>query len=99
MSTKYKCTCGNIWLGSEYDSVCPDSTDDYTGAHNHEVKETKSLSAEDYVALWEDNLENANRHSLTDLPSSVLKILRKHVSSKSSILKVLRELYKKDIGV
>lgn len=94
---KVKCSCGEIWFTDEEYPVCDSSDDGYTGQRNHVVKETRALSTEDYVTMWESDLENANRP--TDVPERVLETLERFVENKNVVRKIMRDFYKKQIGV
>lgn len=97
---KYKCKCGYEWFSSELEyETCPMSDDVYNGQHNHITRRVKVLSAEDYAWLWRMDLEDANRHSLTDMPNAILNALNKNVKDKKAIRKVMMALYKEGIGI
>lgn len=66
---------------------------------NHKVSIVKTLSAEDYAELWSLDLENANRHSNTEIPIEILNILKKTVKDKAIIRKTMKSLYNEEIGV
>ena len=53
----------------------------------------------DYITAWESDLENANRHSLTDMPSELYETLFDHIKDKKVLLKIFAELYEKGLGV
>lgn len=96
---KFKCKCGLVWFSDEELPVCSDSDDEYTGKHNHVVKQTKVLSADDYAELWAEELENANRHDMTDVPNQILSVLEKNIPDKNITRKIMKQLYNKLLGV
>lgn len=87
---KYKCSCGLRWLG--YDE-CPDGDGD-----THIIKPQRLL-ADDYAELWSIDLEDANRHDSTGMPSQILGTLEKHIKDKKVITKIMKSLYDNGIGL
>jgi len=53
----------------------------------------------DFVLAWEMDLENANRHDLTNMPSELYDTLSDHIKDKALLLKIFAELYEKEIGI
>lgn len=96
---KYKCSCGLIWFTDDPNPVCNSTDDEYTGMHNHIVKETKALSGNDYAVMWAIDLESANRHSITDMPDEILDILDKYIENKNIVNEIMKNLYQKQIGL
>ena len=90
---KYKCSCGLEWFSEERED-CLDNDD----GEAHTIKQIKKLSAEDYVEIWGDDLENENRHSLTNMPMDILIIVEKYVSKQISA-KIMKELYESGVGL
>lgn len=92
---KYKCKNCNLAWFSEDDieqERCPDD-------ETHTIKEIKQLNAFDYAEIWGQDLENENRHSLTDMPNIILHSLIKHIKDESVIRKIMKDLYNAGIGI
>lgn len=92
---KKVCSCGLSWLSdSEEDMDCPN--DD---AEIHETKNSTKLSADDYAEAGGNELENANRHDITEMPNQILGVLQKEIKDKKIIKKIMKSLYEKEIGI
>lgn len=89
---KLKCkTCGIQWFSDELE-LCPDD-------ESHKVTQVKTLSADDYAELWGQDLENENRHSLTDMPNEIYHILEVNIKDKKIIRRVMKSMYESGIGL
>lgn len=94
---KYKCSCGITWFTDEMNPLeCPDEYDDDA---KHIVREVKRLSADDYAEMWGQDLESANRHSMTDMPSDILSILEKSITDKKVVRKIMKSMYEDGLGI
>jgi hypothetical protein len=51
------------------------------------------LKAHHIVSLWESELENANRHSFTDMPSQILSVLKTHKLSEALTVVLLHDMF------
>lgn len=98
---KYKCNCGySVFTLDDIQEIraegCP-----YLDAGPHIIKEIpeSEYDGEDWMILWEDELENANRHSLTDLPRQVLDAMENEGVSPVQASNVMKWLYKNDVGI
>jgi hypothetical protein len=85
---KWKCSCGTTFIGYEEDG-CPSDDD-----AKHILKAQKP-NADDYAEMWSDDLENANRHDMTEIPSQILGILEKSIK----VLKIMKSFYESSLGV
>lgn len=95
MLRKYVCSCGNAWFAEEKEEC---SLKEYESGI-HKVKTKKNLDSKDYAELWGNDLENANRHSLTDMPETVLKTLKNNIKDEKVILSIMKSFYKNEVGV
>lgn len=95
---KMKCSCGETWFGYKEDNEyhISDNADD---GKTHKISIVRNLSAEDYAELWSSDLENANRHSISEMPNDVLSILKKNIKDKETITKIMKSMYNKEIGL
>ena len=98
---KHKCSCGESWFSdSEVEIDCdfadPDDDDEQA---NHIVSRVKTLTAEDFAEMRESALESANRHSLTDMPTDILNVLKKNIKDNKIIRNVIKSLYEAEIGL
>lgn len=97
---KFKCTCKRSWFSSEsLEDEQKYHSQEWVDVNNHKVSLVKSLSSGDYAELWSDDLENANRHSLTEMPNDILFILKKIIKDEKILKKVMKSLYTKKVGI
>ena len=94
---KYKCTCGEEWYSS--DSLEEESKYHADDEEVHKIKEIKKLSGSDYAEIWSGALEDGNRHSITDMPFEILKVLSKNILDKNVVNKIMKILCNKEIGL
>lgn len=94
---KYKCKHGVTVFSLEEDLEYQDCEYGCSGASD--FKEVKNLTAEDYAEMWGDDLENENRHSLTNMPNEVLRTLEKHIKDTKVLSKIMKSLYESGIGL
>lgn len=88
---KYRCnTCNREWFSDEAECYEDES---------HKVKEIKRLVASDYAEMWANDLESANRHSLTDMPDIILSRLIKHIPNRKIVTKIMKDFYNIGIGI
>ena len=99
---KFKCSCGHVFFSDyedEQDCEMFSDEDKEDDEGRHFVSRVKTLNSEDYISLWESDLEGANRHSLMDMPRDVFDILNKKIKEKPLVRKIMKELYEKQIGI
>lgn len=99
---KYKCACGNSWLGIDEPVEDVECTWDYDEPDDdayHIIKKIKNLTSEEYAQAWADELENANRHDMTDVPMTILVVLETNIKDKKIVKRIMKELYEREIGV
>ena len=92
---KYKCLCGQKWFSDEQYLECPYGNPD----EKHRVKEVRQFTAEDYAELWSMDLENENRHSLTDMPGIICSRLIKHIGDRKIVTKIMKDFYNMGLGL
>jgi hypothetical protein len=63
-----------------------------------EVKVNKPTT-KDIITAWESDLENANRHSLTEMPTDLYGIMKTHIKDEKILFKIFLQLYESEIGI
>lgn len=89
---KLKCRsiqCGSVCFTDEKE--CPDC-----GSKNFVVLPMNTL---DYVTAWESDLENANRHSISEMPTDLYNIISKLVKDDEMVCKIFQKCAEKGIGI
>lgn len=93
---KYKCSCGITWFTDELNPLeCPDEYPDT----KHVVKEVKRLSADDYAEMWGSDLESANRHDMTEMPSQILQVLTENIKDEKIVRKIMKQFCEDGLGI
>ncbi len=96
---KHTCTCGTRWFSEvAQDDECENDDHDDEEEYDidyqeHIVKSTNRLTSADYVELWEEDLEDANYHSFTELPSYMLAVLSETIKDPKLVRKTMKRLY------
>jgi ribosomal protein S27AE len=83
----------------ESDNVISESKEECPNCGSTDIFSWHIATTNDYVQEWSNDLENANRHSLTDMPDIILQVLNKYVKNEKIVAKIIKEFYTMELGV
>ncbi|SRR5258706_2512351 len=90
---KHKCSCGARWFSENKQEFDCENDNGEEDEANHIIKSTNRLTSSDYVEIWEEDLEDANYHSFTEMPSYMLAVLSETIKDSKLIRKTMKKLY------
>jgi hypothetical protein len=92
---KYKClTCKDSVYSEEDPDTYKCDVDE-----THPTQDVKKLNGEDYAVFWYSDLEDENRHSLTDMPNAILAVLEEEIWDAKIVRRIMKKLYEKRVGL
>lgn len=59
----------------------------------------EDYDAGDFIGFWGSDLEDANRHDMTDLPGILYRIISEEIHDQEALTNIFRRLYEDKIGV
>lgn len=89
----YECTnCGKRYY--TYGDDKPDGCYLGCGVGSFVLLEEGKYFDDDYIAILENELEDANWHSITDLPSKIKDVINKYIYDSEIKTKLIRDICK-----